>query len=387
MLDADACASSCPQVLRVRSCSCGFYGSVVLHSMPKPMIACPLARRSCASDRAHVVFVGRWSCTRCSMPTIARSIVLMWFLWVGGLVFDARCRRFRVLLPAGLARPIHLMWFLWVCGLALDARCSMPMPMLMLMLMIARPLASRSLWICGLARPLARRSCASDPPHVVFWSGLAHSIVLMWFLLVGGLALDAEADDGASTCPQVFVDLWSCASTCPKVLRVRSTSCGFLVWSCASTCPQVLRVLWVGGLALESEADADADADDCASTCPQVFVDLWSCASTCQKVLRVLWVPLLPKGRARTASVSKGAPSGSTYKTTHLRVACACLLVFVVFVVFAVVSVASLHNVRRRPPMDARSLQADGNQNSRMRAYELIGASRTRFSAKVGQTP
>ena len=29
--------------LRVRSCSCGFCGSVVLPSMPKPMIACPLA--------------------------------------------------------------------------------------------------------------------------------------------------------------------------------------------------------------------------------------------------------------------------------------------------------------------------------------------------------
>ena len=39
--------------LRVRSCSCGFCGSVVLPSMPK--------------------------------PTIARPIVLMWFLWVGGL--------------------------------------------------------------------------------------------------------------------------------------------------------------------------------------------------------------------------------------------------------------------------------------------------------------
>lgn len=28
----------------------------------------------------------------------ARPIVLMWFLWVGGLVLDARCRRVRVLL-------------------------------------------------------------------------------------------------------------------------------------------------------------------------------------------------------------------------------------------------------------------------------------------------
>ena len=141
MLDADGCASSCSLWVGglaldaeaddcVSSCSLwvgglaldarcrrlrvhlpaglarplALCGSVVLHSMPKPMIACPLARRSCASDRAHVVFVGRWSCLRCSMP----------------------------------------------------------MPMLMLMLMIARPLARRSLWICGLARPLARRSCASS---------------------------------------------------------------------------------------------------------------------------------------------------------------------------------------------------------------------------------
>lgn len=52
--------------LRVRSCSCGFCGSVVLLSIP--------------------------------MPMIARSIVLMWFLWVGGLALDARCRRLRVLL-------------------------------------------------------------------------------------------------------------------------------------------------------------------------------------------------------------------------------------------------------------------------------------------------
>ena len=78
--------------------------------------------------------------------------------------------------------------------------------------------------------------------HVWFF-GLARPIHLMWFWWIGGLALDAEADD------------------------------------CASFCS-----LWFGGLAL------DADAVGCASTCPQV--------------LRVLWVPLLPKDRARTASVS-----------------------------------------------------------------------------------
>ena len=92
-----------------------------------------------------------------------------------------------------------------------------------------------------IARPLARRSCASDPPHVVFaarwsclrcrcrrltasmripphvvfvgrWScprcrclpvvlrvhlpaGIARLIHLMWFLRLGGLAFDADADD------------------------------------------------------------------------------------------------------------------------------------------------------------------------------------------------
>ena len=30
----------------------------------------------CAFDRAHVVFMGRWSCSRCSMPTVARPLAL-----------------------------------------------------------------------------------------------------------------------------------------------------------------------------------------------------------------------------------------------------------------------------------------------------------------------
>lgn len=33
-----------------------------------------------------------------------------------------------------------------------------------------------------------------------FWLWSARPIVLMWFLWVGGLALDAEADDCASSC-------------------------------------------------------------------------------------------------------------------------------------------------------------------------------------------
>ena len=61
--------------LRIRSCSCGFCGSVVLPSMPM------LARHL-----AHVVFVVRWSCHRCRR---LRVILLMWFLWVGGLAIDA----------------------------------------------------------------------------------------------------------------------------------------------------------------------------------------------------------------------------------------------------------------------------------------------------------
>ena len=50
--------------LRVRSCSCGFLVLV------------------CASDRAHVVFVGRWS---------ARPIVLMWFFGSGLRVRSCSC--------------------------------------------------------------------------------------------------------------------------------------------------------------------------------------------------------------------------------------------------------------------------------------------------------
>ena len=54
--------------LRVRSCSCGFCGSVVLPSMP--MIARPLVDGICGSVA----------------------------LWIFGLALDARCRRLRVLL-------------------------------------------------------------------------------------------------------------------------------------------------------------------------------------------------------------------------------------------------------------------------------------------------
>ena len=218
--------------------------------------------------------------------------------------------------------------------------------------MIARPLARRSLWFCGLALDADADDCASDPPHVV---------------LVDRWSFPADACQ------------WSCASSCPQVLRVRSTSCGFygsvvlpsmpkpmpmlmLMLMIARplarrACPQGLRVHLPEGLArpimlmwfcgrFVGAALAISHAvrfvrfahvtrippcrwflcgsfcgfwsrvvfwcglarplarRSCASTCPQFFVDLWSCASTCPQGLRVLWVPLLPKGRARTASVN-----------------------------------------------------------------------------------
>ena len=44
-----------------------------------------------------------------------------------------------------------------------------------------------------------------------FWLWSARPIHLMWFLRIGGLALDAEADDCASDRAHVvFVGLWSC---------------------------------------------------------------------------------------------------------------------------------------------------------------------------------
>ena len=145
----------------------------------------------CASDRAFVVFVV--FCRSCGFlpSTLATMPVVLWscglvVLWSCGLVVLPRCPwscpRFRCLpvvlrvhLPAGIARPLGE----GLCGSVVLP--SIPMPMLML----------------RIARPLARRACASD----------CASSCSLWF---GGLALDAEADGCASTCPQVFVDRWSC---------------------------------------------------------------------------------------------------------------------------------------------------------------------------------
>ena len=55
---------------------------------------------------------------------------LMWFLCGSSCGFWSR-----VVFWLWSARPIVLMWFLWVGGLALNARCSMPT--------VARPLARR----------------------------------------------------------------------------------------------------------------------------------------------------------------------------------------------------------------------------------------------------
>ena len=73
--------------LRVRSTSCGLCGSVVLPSIPMPMlmlrIARPLARRACASDCASTcpqVFVDRWSCPRCRSRRL-RVLLLFVVRW------------------------------------------------------------------------------------------------------------------------------------------------------------------------------------------------------------------------------------------------------------------------------------------------------------------
>ena len=80
-----------------------------------------------------------------------------------------------------------------------------------------------------------------------FWLWSARPIVLMWFLWLGGLAIDA--DDCASTC-----SLW---------------------------------FLWLGGLAI--------DADDCASTC-----SLWTAKKICPLSYFVLCFVSSPLGATFT---------------------------------------------------------------------------------------
>ena len=166
----------------------------------------------------------------------------------------------------------------WICGLArpLARRAcassgsvvlpSIPKPMPMLMI----------------ARPLARRYCASDPPHVVLWSVRRRNSSHLTRSALRAL----RARDAHSPWSKVFVDLWSCASTCPQGLRVRSTSCGFY-----------------GSVVLPSMLDADGCAFDRAHV---VFVGRWSCP-------RCLVLPSMPKPTmarplARRACASSGFP-------------------------------------------------------------------------------
>ena len=65
--------------------------------------------------------------------------------------------------------------------------------------------------------------------RVVFGCGLARPIHLMWFLWIGGLALDADAD----------ADAVGCASTWRRSLWI----CGLALDADAAGCLQVLRVL------------------------------------------------------------------------------------------------------------------------------------------------
>ena len=84
------------------------------------------------------------------------------------------------------------------------------------------------------------RSCSCGFwSRVVFWIWSARPIVLMWFLWVGGLAFDAEADDCASSCRWAlwicgFVDLWSCPNRC-------ASSCS--LWTAKKICSLTRFVL------------------------------------------------------------------------------------------------------------------------------------------------
>lgn len=86
----------------------------------KPALQATLRVFGLCGSRVVLVWVGLWFLVTCGFWLwSARPIVLTWFLWVGGLVLDARCRRLRVLL---------LFVGRWSCP-----RCSMPA--------VARPLA------------------------------------------------------------------------------------------------------------------------------------------------------------------------------------------------------------------------------------------------------
>ena len=132
---------------------------------------------------------------------------------------------------------------------------------------------------------------------------------------------------------------WSCASTCPHVLRVPSTSCGF----CGSVVLPSMLML-ASGLARPLALCGSVVFPSMLMLASGLARPLarMSCASAgfpyCQKAALGLQVlarapPLVVPTKRRPHAWLELAPESL-----------------------------------RRPPMDARSLQADGNQNSRMRA-------------------
>ena len=72
-----------------------FVGRIIV----KPALQAVLRVFGLCGSRVVLVWVVLWFLVTCGFCLwSARPIVLMWFLWVGGLALDARCRRLRVLL-------------------------------------------------------------------------------------------------------------------------------------------------------------------------------------------------------------------------------------------------------------------------------------------------
>ena len=79
----------------------------------KPALQATLRVFGLCGSFVVLVWVVLWFLVTCGFWLwSARPIVLMWFLWVGGLASMPKLT---------IARPIVLLWFLWVGGFALDA--------------------------------------------------------------------------------------------------------------------------------------------------------------------------------------------------------------------------------------------------------------------------